>query len=79
LVEETGLTVRREPTPVAILFDPVIRTWEMVFQVVPEQGDEVSTPEYDELRWCRREDLPATLTPTARQMVELWPTTAAPG
>jgi 8-oxo-dGTP pyrophosphatase MutT (NUDIX family) len=71
LEEETGLSIRGEPTPIAILYDPVVRSWEMVFRMQPSSEGTPTTAEYDELRWCRRDELPSDLTPTARQMIAL--------
>jgi 8-oxo-dGTP pyrophosphatase MutT (NUDIX family) len=71
LEEETELAIGSEPTPIALLYDPVIRAWEMVFRMQPSSEGPPTTAEYDELRWCRRDDLPSDLTPTARQMIAL--------
>jgi len=72
LTEETGLTAAREPTPIAILFDSVLRCWEIIFRIgVAEPEGEPTTDEYDELRWCAVDGLPAALTPVARQVVAL--------
>jgi 8-oxo-dGTP pyrophosphatase MutT (NUDIX family) len=74
LMEETGLTPRREPTPIALLYDPVLRCWENVFRIEPaDDAADVSplTDEYDELLWRAADDLPEPLTPTARQMTAL--------
>jgi ADP-ribose pyrophosphatase YjhB (NUDIX family) len=72
LFEEAALSCRGEPVPVAVLFDPAPRTWELVFQL--EAGDEPERPnprEYDELRWCTIDALPEPLAPVARRMVPL--------
>ena len=70
LYEETGLGGSSPPTAVAILFDPVLRTWEIVFRLdVAPHADEPPTTEYSELRWCRHDELPEPLSPVARQMV----------
>ena len=71
LAEETGLTAGREPTPVAVLYDSVLRCWEIVFRIEPGAGGAPTTAEYAETRWRRPDDLPADLTPTARQMIPL--------
>ena len=72
LTEETGLTAAQEPTPIAILYDGVLRCWEIIFRI--ELGDregEPTTDEYDELCWCFTDALPVPLTPVARQVVGL--------
>ncbi|MCA9290095.1 MAG: NUDIX domain-containing protein [Phycisphaerales bacterium] len=73
LHEETGLRPRRDPVPVALLYDDVLRCWEMAFRLdVQPQGDPPPTGEYAELRWCRPEAIPDALTPIARAMRGLW-------
>jgi ADP-ribose pyrophosphatase YjhB (NUDIX family) len=69
LREETGLSAAGDPTPVAVLFDPVARTWEIVFRV-EASGAEVQphTNEYDELGWSEPRELPEPLSPVAKQM-----------
>lgn len=72
LAEETGLGALREPTAVAILYDTVVRSWEIVFQLSAGQTtDPPPTPEYDELRWCEPGAWPEDLSPIARQMTRL--------
>jgi mutator protein MutT len=71
LREETGLTVKREPTPIAVLYDAVIRCWEIVFRIEPGAEGEPTTAEYADMHWCRPDDLPVDLTPTARKMIPL--------
>jgi 8-oxo-dGTP pyrophosphatase MutT (NUDIX family) len=39
LREETGLEPAREPTPVALLYDDVLRCWEIVFRIEPGPGE----------------------------------------
>jgi 8-oxo-dGTP pyrophosphatase MutT (NUDIX family) len=68
LKEETGWTAAREPLATVLLLDARLRCWELVHRV--EAGESVSEPsdEYDEVRWCRPDDLPAPLTPIAAIM-----------
>lgn len=74
LAEETGLATAREPTPIALLYDKVLRCWELAYRLVPGDGAPVPGPgEYDELRWCGTKDLPDDLTPIAMQMARLLP------
>jgi len=74
LREETGLEPVREPTPIALLYDDVLRCWEIVFRVEPGPGGPRPAPsEYEELCWRRPDDLPKDLTPIARQMTTLLP------
>ena len=74
LEEETGLQPEREPIPIAVMYDNVLRSWEIVYRITSATGssEPVATPEeYDELRWCEPNELPADLSPIARQMVRL--------
>jgi 8-oxo-dGTP pyrophosphatase MutT (NUDIX family) len=71
LDEETGVVPAREPTAVALLYDPVTRCWEVVYRIEASGPGATSTEEYDELVWRATDDLPPTLTPVARQMVAL--------
>jgi 8-oxo-dGTP pyrophosphatase MutT (NUDIX family) len=71
LREETGRTARREPTPIAILFDDVLGTWEIVYRIDATRDGVPATAEYDELTWCAPGALPEDLTPIGRQMVAL--------
>ena len=74
LAEETGLNAVGEPTPIAVLYDNVVRCWEIVFRLAAGNagpaGAEV-TDEYDETMWRAPRDLPGDLSPIARQMIAL--------
>jgi 8-oxo-dGTP pyrophosphatase MutT (NUDIX family) len=72
LLEETGLHAVQEPVANAIIFDPVVRCWEYVFELQVE-SDQVSprTGEYSDLQWRRADDLPDELSPIASQMASL--------
>ena len=72
MLEETGLRCEGEPVPIAVLFDPVLKCWELVFRV-SACGDDLSTKsgEYSQLEWRSGEALPAELSPVARQIAEL--------
>lgn len=71
LSEETGLSINAAPTPIAVLFDGVARTWEIIFRLNVSTGDLLVSSEHDELTWRDRRDLPADLAPVDRQMLEL--------
>lgn len=74
LREETTLRPQRGPTPIALLYDPTLRCWEIVYRIEAGDGAPAADPrEYDELRWCAADDLPSQLAPVARQMVDLLP------
>ncbi len=74
LSEETSLTALNEPTPIAVVSDPVVRTWELIYLLRDPQGEAQPTPEHSQLRWCARDELPDDLTPIAQSMTPLWPT-----
>ena len=72
LEEETGLHTTAPPVALAVLFDPVVRTWEIVYRLRVAGRQATPRPgEYDELRWVKPCDLPAPLSPFAVQMREL--------
>ena len=72
LYEETGLRAAGEPTHVALIYDDVLRTWEIVFRLrIAASGDEPPTSEYAELRWYAADDLPSPLSPVAEKMRRL--------
>lgn len=72
LYEETGLRPAAEPNAVAMMFDDVLKCWEIVFRLrVRPEAEPPPTTEYGELRWCSPGDLPAPLSPLARRLVPL--------
>ena len=73
LHQETRLTTTRDPTPIAVLGDPVARSWELIYLLSDPQGEAKPTPEYSQLRWRARDELPDDLSPIARSMLALWP------
>ncbi|MCA9297058.1 MAG: NUDIX domain-containing protein [Phycisphaerales bacterium] len=72
LHEETGLVPLAPPTEIALVFDPVLRCWELIYRLrVNRAHAEAPTDEYSERRWCRLDDLPEPLTPLARQLIPI--------
>jgi len=73
LLEETGLKSVREPTPLAMLFDPVLRCWEVVYRLHADDDDSPKprTAEYTQLEWHELDELPRELSPIARQIAPL--------
>lgn len=69
LEEEAGLAVRGAPIAIALLYDPVAFTWEIVHRIELADG---ATPElgweYDEFRFVAPDALPEPLAAVARQM-----------
>lgn len=71
LLEETGLRAIAPPVARAILYDPILRTWEIVYDLAVDPGAEPRpTPEYDTLGWFAAGERPVALTPLARAMIE---------
>lgn len=72
LIEETGLTSLHEPIPIALLFDPILPTWELMFHIeAAEDRPAPRTLEYELLQWRRPNDLPSDLSPVALQIAPL--------
>jgi 8-oxo-dGTP pyrophosphatase MutT (NUDIX family) len=72
LEEETGLRSLAEPTSLAVIFDPVLQCWELVFALGDHAGEAAPRPdEYQKLDWRRANDLPANLSPIARQIAQM--------
>lgn len=72
LIEETGIPAVREPTAIAVLFDPVLKCWEIVYRLaVSDEAEPHVTDEYPEIDWFESAALPANLSPIARQIAEL--------
>lgn len=78
LKEETGLTCRQEPTPIALLYDPVLRCWELAFRLETTGEIHLESGEYSDTMWRTPNDLPTDLTPIARQMITLLLPAASP-
>jgi len=74
LREETGLVSATEPLPVAVLYDPLLRCWELVYRLTASDLDPTErTAEYSSLAWCELDRLPANLSPVAMQIKALLP------
>jgi ADP-ribose pyrophosphatase YjhB (NUDIX family) len=74
LTEETSLCCASEPIALAVIFDTVIRTWEIAYRLdVRDASTMQKSDEYDELRWCDMDAIPPMdqLSPIAQQMVGL--------
>lgn len=72
LREEVGLAPAGAPTEIALVFDDVLRCWELAYHVRVERRDACpETDEYAEQRWCTLDDLPRPLTPIAAQLVPI--------
>jgi 8-oxo-dGTP diphosphatase len=58
LHEETGLAAVGEPVARALVYDDVIRCWEMLFDIIAEGDIRRAADEFDVLRWVRPDQLP---------------------
>jgi 8-oxo-dGTP pyrophosphatase MutT (NUDIX family) len=72
LREETGWVAAAPPSARALLFDPVVRSWEIVFAIdVRPAAVPVETWECAELRCVAPGAWPEPVTPVVRQMVPI--------
>ena len=72
LSEEAGMTAVSPPIAVALLYDPVAWTWEIVHRIdLAESAQAELGWEYDEFRFAERNALPEPLAPVATQMLAL--------
>lgn len=72
LHEETGISTSAGPTPKAIVFDPVVRCWEIVYRLdVGEARLQPRTNEYSDLAWFDPRQLPEPLSPATIQIAAL--------
>ncbi len=72
LLEETGLQTRHEPIAIAVLFDPVLRCWELLYQLeILDHAISPQTNEYSQLDWRTLDQLPQLLSPVAQQIAKL--------
>lgn len=81
LLEETGLRSDREPVPVAVLHDPILHCWELVFRLhATDDPPAPRTSEYSALEWRPLDDLPpaSEFSPVARQIADLLSPRTAP-
>ena len=70
LQEETGLSLAVEPKAIAVIFDPVVRCWEIIYQLeVADPNPKPVTDEYTELRWCEPGQWPQPLSPATVQLI----------
>ncbi len=71
LQEETNLSTQSPPVPIAVLFDPVLRCWELVYRLEAAPGEPVARPaEYAQLQWADPGGLPDGLSPIAVQIAQ---------
>jgi len=71
LKEETGLSPAREPVALAIVYDEVIRCWELVFHLVAAGELNRAKLEYEAIQWVKPGKLPRGLSPIAQQIQPL--------
>ncbi len=70
--EEIGVHDWKAAKQVAVMFDDVARTWEIVFAItLPEAMEVQSAGEHTDLGWFRMDRLPAPLSPITAKMIPL--------
>lgn len=72
LHEETGCRAVRPPIPVAIAYDSLAYSWEIIHLLeLGEKSVPIGSREYDELKWSTHESMPDGMTPIAQRMTAL--------
>jgi 8-oxo-dGTP pyrophosphatase MutT (NUDIX family) len=72
LREETGLDCAGEPTAIAVLFDPILKCWEIVYRLeIAGDTRPRATDEYPDVAWFDRDALPERMSPIAVQIAGL--------
>jgi 8-oxo-dGTP pyrophosphatase MutT (NUDIX family) len=72
LQEETGCTAARPPIPIAVAYDPMAFSWEVIHDIeLKPTSTPVGSMEYDALQWFDGGTLPDGLTPIAARMAAL--------
>lgn len=72
LREETGLDCAVEPIATSVIFDAVLRCWEIVYRMEADSTSVTPNPaEYSQVEWRTEDNLPRDLSPIAQQMVSL--------
>jgi len=72
LSEETGLELAAPPVAVAVMFDAMARTWEIIFAIDGPTGEaRCRTGEYMQLAWFSLTELPEPLSPVTVMMARL--------
>ena len=71
LEEETGLSLSKPATAVAIFFDDKTNTWEIVYQLNVTGTPQVDGIEYEKLEWFDIKDLPTPMSLASIEMKSL--------
>lgn len=71
LEEETGLTAQSAPVAVALFFDEIARTWEIVYQLETIGHATVDGAEYEKLDWFDIKRFPSPMSPPTHKMKSL--------
>ena len=70
--EEIGLDDGRHAKQIAVMFDDIARTWEIIFEITLPAAPKVQNArEHTEVAWFEVGKLPAPLSPITAMMVEL--------
>jgi 8-oxo-dGTP pyrophosphatase MutT (NUDIX family) len=69
LLEETGLTLVSRPIAIAMLFDEVAKTWELIYRLQASSSTIACNSEYLACRWLEQNAIPEAVTPVSRLMM----------
>jgi|TARA_B100000959_G_scaffold279786_1_gene340516 8-oxo-dGTP pyrophosphatase MutT (NUDIX family) len=71
LQEETGLELARPPKEIALIQDPIARTWELIYELQVKSSDLSGNHEYTELCWRESGDVPTERSPITNDVLTL--------
>ncbi|MBC8201176.1 MAG: NUDIX domain-containing protein [Planctomycetes bacterium] len=69
LLEETGLELASPPVAVAILFDEITKTWELVYRLRSSSNQLDGNDEYQALKWLEKTDFPTDMRTISAAML----------
>ncbi len=71
LQEETGLRLARPPKEIALVQDPIARTWELIYELQVTNNALGGNHEYTELTWRESGDAPIDRSPITDELLRL--------
>ena len=71
LHEETGLSLARPPIEIALVQDPIARTWELIYELQVQNDELGGNHEYTELSWRKNGDVPTDRSPITDELLKL--------
>jgi ADP-ribose pyrophosphatase YjhB (NUDIX family) len=70
LREETGLELASPPIAIAMIFDDVAKTWELIYKLQPSSDTLNPNDEYQELIWYAEDSPPVSMSPITEAMMK---------